>query len=199
MHVLDSGKNRDATAEEAKLYQKVALSYRNVSEWDTKADDPSRVWLSGPEGAEISFQEKAHNGTDDPSSPSHLRGHKLIYSVSKDGSNVRQVSPSSDYSYSRCSYSALAKRFACIRENPLNAPEVVSFHMDSSDEHVLTDLNPEVRGWKLPTVELVEWTDSKGNPGFGYLYKPVGFAKGPYPTVVLPYYSATYDLPKPQW
>jgi dipeptidyl aminopeptidase/acylaminoacyl peptidase len=196
VHVLDeqSNKEREATTEEAKLYQKLADSYRNVSEWDAILDDPSRVWLRNPAGTDISFQEKAHNGKDDPSAPPNLKGHKLIYSVSRDGSNVKQVSPSSDYSYSDCSYSTSAKRFACIRENPLNPPEIVSFNSDSSDEQVLTDLNPEVRTWKLPIVELVKWSDSKGNPGFGYLYKPVGFGKGPYPTIILPYYSATYDF-----
>jgi dipeptidyl aminopeptidase/acylaminoacyl peptidase len=195
VHVLDdsSGKERDATAVEAKLYQKLAESYRNVSDWDTSLDDASRVWIPGPTGADISFQEEPHNGADH-TAPSNLKGHNLIYSVSKDGAHLIRISPTSDYSYSDCSYSTAAKRFACVRENPTDPPEVVSFNSDSSDEHVLTDLNPEVRTWKLPTVELVEWTDSKGNPGFGYLYNPVGFGKGPYPTVILPYGPASYDF-----
>lgn len=196
VHVLyeQPAKTRDATAKEAELYRKLAESYSAVSDWRTSLDDPSRVWVPGPTGTEISFQEKAHNGADDPSAPSNLKGHRLIYSVSRNGSNVTQVSPSSGYSYSDCSYSTSAKRFACVRENPTNPPEIVSFNSDSSDEQVLTDLNPEVRTWKLPGVELVEWTDSMGNPGFGYLYKPVGFGEGPYPTIVLPYYGASYDF-----
>jgi dipeptidyl aminopeptidase/acylaminoacyl peptidase len=196
VHVLDdpSGKERDATTDEAKLYRRLAESYKNVSEWDTSLDDPSRVWIPGPTGTEISFQEKAHNGKDDPSAPSNLKGHKLIYSVSRDGSHLTQISPSSNYYYSDCSYSTGGKRFACVRENPTHPPEVASFNSDSSDEQVLTDLNPEVQSWKLPTVELVEWTDPAGNPGFGFLYKPVGFGDGPYPTIFLPYYSATCDF-----
>jgi dipeptidyl aminopeptidase/acylaminoacyl peptidase len=195
VHALDdpSGRRRDATAEEAKLYRKLAESHSIVSRWGTSLDDPSRVWIPGPTGAEISFQEEPHNG-EDHSAPRNLKGHKLIYSVSRYGSKMRQVSPSSDYSYSECSYSTVAKRFACIRENPLNPPDIVSLNSDSSDEHVLTDLNPEVRTWKLPKVQLVEWTDSKGNPGFGYLYKPVGLGPGPYPTIVLPYAAASYDF-----
>jgi dipeptidyl aminopeptidase/acylaminoacyl peptidase len=196
VHVLDdpSRKERDVTTEEAKLYRKLAESHSIVSDWETSLDDPTRVWIPGPTGAEICFQEKAHNGRDDPSAPSNLKGHKLIYSVSRDGSKVRQVSPSSDYSYSDCSYSTSAKRFACVRENPTNPPEIVVFNSDASGEQVLTDLNPEVQTWKLPEVELAEWIDSKGNPGFGYLYKPVGFGQGPYPTIVLPYATATYDF-----
>ena len=174
VHALEdlSGRERESTVEVEKLYQKLAASYRNVSDWRTNLDDPSRVWLPGPAGAEISFQEKRHNGADDASAPSALKGHTLIYSVSKNGSSMKQVSPSSDYSYGDCSCWRLpAKRFACIRENPLNPPEIVSFNSDSSAEQVLTDLNPEVRSWRLPKVELMEWTDSKGNPGFGYLYR----------------------------
>jgi dipeptidyl aminopeptidase/acylaminoacyl peptidase len=195
VHVLheQSGKEQDATTEESKFYQKLADSHSIVSDWTTSLDDPSRVWVPGPAGAEISFQENPHNGADH-SAPSNLKGHRLIYSVSRDGPKATQVSPSSDYSYSDCSYSTAGKRFACVRENPQTPPEIVSFNSYSSDEQLLTDLNPEVRTWKLPTVELVEWTDPKGNPGFGYLYKPVGFGNGPYPTIVLPYYSATYDF-----
>jgi dipeptidyl aminopeptidase/acylaminoacyl peptidase len=72
---------------------------------------------------------------------------------------------------------------------------VVTFSANGTDERVLTNLNPEVQLWTLPEVELVEWTDSLGNPGFGYLYKPVGFKPGVrYPTIVLPFYTATYDF-----
>jgi dipeptidyl aminopeptidase/acylaminoacyl peptidase len=196
VHSLDerSGNPRSTTAEEVALYTKLAESYRGVSDWDTSLDDPSRVWLRDPDGSDISFQEKPHNGKDDPSAPSNLKGHRMMYSVSRDGSTLKQVSPSLNYSYADCSYSTFAKRFACIRENPKSPPEIVSFNSDSSDEQILTDLNPEVRAWKLPTVELVEWTDSMGNPGFGYLYKPVGFGTGPFPTIILPFYSATYDF-----
>jgi dipeptidyl aminopeptidase/acylaminoacyl peptidase len=194
--VLDdpSGRERDATSEEAKLYQKLAESHRIVSNWETSFNDSTRTWVHGATGAEISFQDKTHNGADDPSAPPNLKGHRLIYYISRDGSNIKRVSPNSDYSYSGCSYSSSARRFACVRENPTSGPEIVSFILGSANEQVLTDLNPEVRTWKLPKVELVEWADSKGNPGFGYLYKPVGFGPGPYPTVVLPYYSATYDF-----
>lgn len=195
VHVLvgRSSRVRDATAEEAKVYQKLAESHSIVSDWETSLSDSSRTWIAGPSGTEISFQEEPHNGQD-RSAPAKLKGHRLVYSISRDGSNKQLVSPSLDYSYSDCSYSALAKRFACVRENPANPPEIVSFNWDSADEQVLTDLNPEVRSWKLPTVELLEWTDSNGNSGFGYLYKPVGFGAGPFPTIVLPYYSATYDF-----
>jgi dipeptidyl aminopeptidase/acylaminoacyl peptidase len=194
VHVHDPfGKDRDATAEEAKLYLKLAESHSIVSNWRTGLDDSARVWVPGPADTEVSFQEEPHNGAD-RSAPSSLKGHKLIYSVSRDGSKIEQVSPSADYSYSHCSYSTWAKRFACVRENPTNPPEIVSFGLDSFDEQVLTNLNPEVRSWKLPVVQLVEWTDSRGNPGFGYFYRPLGLRKGPYPTIVLPYYSATYDF-----
>jgi dipeptidyl aminopeptidase/acylaminoacyl peptidase len=200
VHVLDdfAGKARDATAEEAKLYEQLAKSHSNVSDRHTSVDDPSRVWIRDRDGADISFQERANNKIDSPSgdasTPSSLKGHTFVYSMTRDGSSLTQVSPSSDYFYSDCSYSTASKRFACVRENPRNPPEVVAFNADSVGEHVLTDLNPEVGRWILPTVELVEWTDSKGRPGFGYLYKPIGFGKGPYPTIVLPYYGATYDF-----
>jgi dipeptidyl aminopeptidase/acylaminoacyl peptidase len=196
VHVLDerSGRTWEASPDETKLYQNLAASHRNVSDWSTRLDDPSRVWIPDPGGSELSFQEKAHDGRDAPSAPSTLKGHSLLYSISRDGSKLRQVSLRPDYSYSHCSYSTAAKRFACVRENPQTPPEVVSFNSDSSAEEVLTDLNSEVRSWKLPAVELVEWNDSRGNPAFGYLYKPVGFGPGPFPTVILPYYSATYDF-----
>jgi dipeptidyl aminopeptidase/acylaminoacyl peptidase len=196
VHSLDgpTGKERDATPEEARLYQKLAESHRVVSNSETRLDDPSRVWIPGPNGTDISFQQGPHDGSD-RSAPSSLKGHSLVYFVYRGGAGTtKQVSPSSDYSYSDCSYSVSAKRLACVRENPTNPPEIVSFNLDSSGEHLLTELNPEVRTWKLPSVKLVEWTDSKGNPGFGYLYKPVGFGEGPYPTIVLPFGGATYDF-----
>jgi dipeptidyl aminopeptidase/acylaminoacyl peptidase len=52
-----------------------------------------------------------------------------------------------------------------------------------------------VRRWTIPAVELLEWTDALGNPGYGYLYKPIGYQDGlRYPTIVLPFYGAPYSF-----
>src|SRR5215469_1068151 len=185
--------DRRATEEELRLYRKLAESHRAVSTSQTSIADRNRMWVVGPHGSEITFQEEPNGGEDQIGSPS-LVGHRLIYSMTKNGSVLGRVSPRSDFSYSDCSYSISARRFACVGENPVNPPEVISFNLDSSDEQILTDLNPEVREWNLPSVELTQWIDSKGNPGYGYLYKPNGLGSGPYPTMVLPYTIATYDF-----
>jgi dipeptidyl aminopeptidase/acylaminoacyl peptidase len=181
---------RPATASESREYSR-AINARNiVSSSTTDLLDPGRVWVPEANGREVSFERRSRG---DATVSDKLKGHALIYAVTKDGSILRQVSPSLDYSYDSCSYSGAAKRFACVRQNPQHPPEIVTFGADGSNEQVLTDLNPETRGWKMPTAELVQWTDSWGNPGFGYLYRPADRAVGPQPTLVLPYDDATYD------
>jgi dipeptidyl aminopeptidase/acylaminoacyl peptidase len=56
------------------------------------------------------------------------------------------------------------------------------------DQHLLRDLNPQLRQWALGKQEIVTSTNSRGDTVEGILIKPVGFEPGvAYPLIVDPY------------
>jgi dipeptidyl aminopeptidase/acylaminoacyl peptidase len=193
IYVITDGRERLATARETERYEALVKRRRNIVSSEPAPDHPSRVWLERPTGA-ISYEYRAHYG-DHPDAPRALKGHRHVFAVSRTDPQGTQVSPSLEYSFSQCSYQEAARRFACLREDPEHPPEIVTFQDTGEREVVLTNLNPQVKEWSFPKMELIEWTDSLGNPGYGFLYKPIDFKEGVrYPTIILPYYDAPYSF-----
>jgi len=200
IYIMTNGRERLATANESKRYETLVKRQRNIvtSELQrvnqaSRPDNPDRMWFDRPTGP-ISYEYRGHFG-DNPDSPRDLKGHKQVFAISRADSKGTRVSPGAEYFYSHCSYQDAVRRFVCLREDPRHPAEIVTFQDGARVEVVLTDLNPQVKEWSIPSVELVEWVDSLGNPGYGFLYKPVGFKEGVrYPMIVLPYYDAPYSF-----
>jgi dipeptidyl aminopeptidase/acylaminoacyl peptidase len=147
---------------------------------------------SQSKGGRLRFElRRADGGT--PGAPKEYLGRSVMFAFDGVDTLARQVSPGLD-SYSGCSFAA--ERFACIRENPTMPPEVTAFDVDGTDHGILTDLNSGFRAFTFPGAQLVEWTDSLGNLGFGHLYLPDNYvASTKYPTILLPFYASRWEFP----
>ena len=92
-----------------------------------------------------------------------------------------------------CSLDRAKARAACVKEDPMLPPEIVSVPLKDrapvSRPLVLTHLNPEYDTIQLGQVSTLNWPGPKGQPGpQAGLILPVGFVSGRrYPLVVMLY------------
>jgi dipeptidyl aminopeptidase/acylaminoacyl peptidase len=78
----------------------------------------------------------------------------------------------------------------CTRENSVTPPQVAVFDLNHQKLRVLVDLNPEFKNLKLSPSTRIEWRNKYGEPGYGYLVKPLGYEPGKrYPLIVTTYES----------
>jgi dipeptidyl aminopeptidase/acylaminoacyl peptidase len=113
----------------------------------------------------------------------HMSNH--LFRVPASGGEVEKVSTGDDY-YNDFSFSSDGRRLAFTRET-VNAPiDVFISETAKFMPKRVTDLNPQWRSLRLPTVECIQWKSKDGEfDVHGLLVKPPDFKKGTrYPLLV---------------
>ena len=196
----DANSGHTAPAQLDTLYQESVNKDRHwedpSSELDTlyqESLNKDRHWKDPSSG--LSYQLEVFDNRISPSSiPQGYYGRRAIV-ASSSGDKASFPVTSALYSYGPCSFSVHAKIFACVREGPTEPPEIVSLNVTEHSERVLTHLNPEVDGLTVSSPELVEWPGEDGKKNHAFLYRPSGEGRGPFPTVLLPYYAG-WEYPR---
>lgn len=67
---------------------------------------------------------------------------------------------------------------AVLAGGPGRFPDIHVLDTGSTEPRRVTDINPHVRSWKLPTLRHVTWASADGTPVGGVLELPHGYMKG---------------------
>ena len=117
-----------------------------------------------------------------------------LLAISATGGTARQMFQGTDF-LDDFSADAGGTHVACTRENTSTPPEVAFVDLKTGDVRTLVDPNPELKNVRLSPATRVEWTNKYGEPGFGYLVKPLNYTPGQrYPLVVTTYDSGEHFL-----
>ncbi len=88
-----------------------------------------------------------------------------------------------------------ATHAACTRETNTTPAQVALLDLATGALRTLVDVNPEFHNLTLSPATRIEWTSKYGQPGYGYLVKPLNYESGKrYPLVVTTYVSGDYFL-----
>lgn len=110
-----------------------------------------------------------------------------LYVWSPETGNVRQVLQTPDILVG-CQVADM--RLICGREGSLRPRDLVAIDLATGGEVVLFNPNPEVRNWRLGTVERLHWTNAAGVETFGDLVLPPSHRPGEkHPLVIVQYES----------
>src|SRR6185437_13337516 len=82
------------------------------------------------------------------------------------------------------------RQAACTRQTNTTPPQIALLNLQSGTLRVLVDANPEFAQLQLSQAVRIEGANSRGDPWFGHLVKPLGYEPGKkYPLIITTYRS----------
>jgi dipeptidyl aminopeptidase/acylaminoacyl peptidase len=150
--------------------------------------DPGVYWVTdywwSADGKEIYFAEASGDG----------RAKKLLV-ASANGGNPRQLSPDTREFLDEYSVDSDGRFAACVRENNTTPGQVALLDLQTGALHSLVNVNPQFKNLRLSPATRIEWVSKYGEPGHGYLVKPLNSEDGKrYPLIVTTYNAGDYFL-----
>jgi len=102
---------------------------------------------------------------------------QAIYHISVSGDKSEVVTPPRTVNYS-LSFSTDGKRLAYRSMKSRTMGDIAAIEFPDSRARTLTDINPELRNWKLGKLEPVSWKSFDGMEIWGLLLTPPDYQKG---------------------
>lgn len=125
------------------------------------------------------------------------RRSRYLYVISADeGRPVRLVPRADTKEYlDEFSVSDSGEFAVATLENSTTPPKIAFIDLNKGSVRILVDINPEFRNLKLSPATRIEWASKYGEPGYGYLIKPLDYKPGQhYPLIVTTYRAGGYFL-----
>jgi dipeptidyl aminopeptidase/acylaminoacyl peptidase len=118
-----------------------------------------------------------------------------LFVVDSNGGKPLQLTPHTQGFFDEYSVDSNTTFAACVHSDSTTPAVVTLIDLKTGTFRTLVNINPEFKNLRLSSATRIEWVSKYGEPGHGYLVKPLSYQIGKrYPLIVTTYRSGDYFL-----